>query len=102
MAQFALIIAPAGLYLYRVGARAPVALPALADETSPAALLARHTHPGDSLSLYTDLPEESYARSELPRIWSARMRDQLLARRVAQQYPDHTYRTALVIGGSLR
>jgi hypothetical protein len=30
------------------------------------------------------------------------MRDQLLARRVAQQYPDHAYRSALVIGGSLR
>jgi len=101
MAQFALIIAPTGQYLYRLG-RVPVALPGVADETSPAALLARHTHPGDSLSLYTDLPEESYARSELPRIWSARMRDQLLARRVAQQYPDHAYRIALVIGGTLR
>jgi hypothetical protein len=48
MAQFALIIAPTGQYLYRLG-RVPVALPGVADETSPAALLARHTHPGDSL-----------------------------------------------------
>ncbi|MCA0211961.1 MAG: hypothetical protein LCH79_02150 [Proteobacteria bacterium] len=102
MAKFALIIAPVGLYLYRVGGRTAVAQPGLAGETSPAALLARYTHPGDRLSLYTDLPEESYARSELPRMWSARMRDQLLTRRLVQQYPDHTYRSALVIGASLR
>ena len=76
MAQFALIIAPTGQYLYRLG-RVPVALPGVADETSPAALLARHTHPGDSLSLYTDLPEESYARSELPRSWSRMRADQM-------------------------
>ena len=87
MAQFALIIAPTGQYLYRLG-RVPVALPGIADETSPAALLARHTHAGDSLSLYTDLPEESYARSELPRIWSARMRDQLLAEPAAFRHLD--------------
>ncbi|MBX3660005.1 MAG: hypothetical protein KF740_16345 [Ramlibacter sp.] len=101
MARFALVIASNGLHLYRLGGTHPVALPMPPDEISAAALLANHTAKGDALFLYTDLSEETYARSELPRLWSTHMRRQLLGRRLVQQYPDYIYRAAMVVKGRL-
>jgi hypothetical protein len=84
-----------------MGARSAVAMPGVAGETSAAALLARHARKGDSLYLFVDLPEENYSRSEMPRLWSGQMREQLLDRRLVQQYPDLAYRAAVSVGGSL-
>lgn len=100
MARLAIVISPAGLHVYGLKPRHAEPLPLAAEETSAAAILLRHAKPGDTLYLYTDLAEESYSRSELPAMWSSATRQQLLERRLGQQYPDHAYRGVLLVGGT--
>ena len=96
MRHFAAILSAAGCSLYRVGRGTPQPLGRAATPQALGDLLAGQARARDDLTLYSDFAEESYVRSELPRLWSGAMRQQLLARRLRQQYPDHTYRAAVV------
>jgi len=96
MAHLALVISNVAFSLYRLGARSAASLGVAHDGTELAGLLAANTVVSDDIALYTDLAEEAYVRSDLPGLWSQRMRDQLLARRLRQYFADQPYRAALV------
>ena len=95
MARAALVITAHSLHLLRLGSRGVRPL-----EDAPAgdavSLLARHLRAGDTLLLLTDLADESWQRSALPPLWSTAMRRRLLERRLAQQFGDIVWRSALV------
>jgi hypothetical protein len=103
MRRFAAVVSASGCSIYRLGLRAPLALGTVAAIANIEELLEQNARAGDELTLYCDFAEESYTRSALPRLWSPAMRGQLLQRRLAQQFPDHPYRTAVVVpAGGLR
>lgn len=100
MARLALVIEASAFHLYRVRRGEATEAGRAADRGALEKLLAQQTQPGDEVFLYTDLIDESYLRSELPPLWIASVRAQLLARRLEQQLGHSPYRAVVVPRGA--
>lgn len=101
MADHALVLTPSQYRLYRLDRAGATPLAVMGSDLDAHELLGQHLRKGDRLALYTDWVEESYVRSDLPRLWSAQNRQRLLQRRLAQQFPDTGWRAAWSHGGGL-
>lgn len=100
MARLALVIEASAFHLYHVRRGEAAEAGRAADRSALEKLLAQQTQPGDEVFLYTDLIDESYLRSELPPLWIASVRAQLLARRLEQQLGHSPYRAVVVPRGA--
>jgi len=97
MAHFAIVIGHSSAFIYQVArANAQRVATAPLAGLDVAAWLADHVPPQSRCTLLTDFLEEAYVRSPLPSMWWAPNRQQLLGRRLTQQFRSGAYKATMV------
>ncbi len=95
MSDFALVLAQQNAHLYKLGLGGASLVAIASEQDDMAAWLEQHFPPRAYCSLINDIMDESYVQSNLPPIWLASTRQQLIGRRLVQQLRDTPYRAAV-------
>ena len=96
MAEFALVLATQSAHLYRLGSGLAEHVATVEDADNVAPWVAQHVPAGANCALVSDSIDESYVQSNLPPIWLASTRRQLMQRRLSQQLRETPYRVAVL------
>ena len=96
MAEFALVLATQSAHLYRLGSSLAEHVATAEAADNVAQWVAQHVPAGANCALVSDSIDESYVQSNLPPMWFASTRRQLMQRRLSQQLRDTPYRVAVL------